>query len=275
MKSKNIFKNNISLRILVGIISIPLIIMVSIFGGYYFLILTLLISFFSLYELFLLFDSNDINPFRKVVIIYSIVSIIILFNKFDLLIYILLGLIFLLIIIEVLRKKNERNIINILFEIFSFIYIVMPLILFNKILSIKNFNYVLLIFLLIWISDTFAFFGGKLFGKHKLSYISPKKTIEGSIIGFIFPVFITIIYFYFISVSAFKTDCLIISILIGIFGQVGDLFESFLKRQNNIKDSSNIIPGHGGFLDRFDSIVFVIPVIYSYLFYFKSILKIS
>jgi len=120
----------------------------------------------------------------------------------------------------------------------------------------------------IWICDSAAYFVGKKIGKHKLfERISPKKTWEGAIAGFIFAI-IGFYVFMLIFIPAFPLiHSIILGAIIGIIGQFGDLSESQLKRDIKIKDSSAIIPGHGGFLDRFDSILFVLPAVYIYILF--------
>lgn len=123
-------------------------------------------------------------------------------------------------------------------------------------------NWVFLTFILVWTTDTFAYLIGRLMGKHLLApQISPKKTIEGSLGGLSFCL-ISGILGWKIFGGAPLLAYLGISIIVGIIAQIGDLFESALKRSVNIKDSGNLIPGHGGILDRFDSLLFVIPVMY-------------
>ena len=125
------------------------------------------------------------------------------------------------------------------------------------------------VFASIWICDSAAFFGGTALGKHKLfPRVSPKKSWEGAIFGFVFS--IIAMYLAKVLVLDFLSlkDALIIGVLIGIFGQVGDLIESLLKRDAGIKDSSNLIPGHGGIFDRFDSLFFSAPIVFMYLVYF-------
>jgi phosphatidate cytidylyltransferase len=131
----------------------------------------------------------------------------------------------------------------------------------------NEFNYELLIgfFILNWSGDTGAYLVGSAIGKNKLlERISPKKTIEGSLGGLI----LTVLIAYFISM-VFKQvsllDWIIVAILIVIFGTAGDLFESMIKRKAEVKDSGTLIPGHGGILDRFDSILFSAPVVFIYL----------
>ncbi|TBN05559.1 phosphatidate cytidylyltransferase [Hyunsoonleella flava] len=120
-------------------------------------------------------------------------------------------------------------------------------------------------FILVWVNDSFAYFVGKNFGKQKLfEKISPKKTVEGFLGGLLF----SCIASYFISTMTTTlnfTNWLLLAIVITVFGTLGDLIESKFKRQANVKDSGTIMPGHGGLLDRLDSIIFASPFIYSFL----------
>ena len=115
----------------------------------------------------------------------------------------------------------------------------------------------ILIFILAFATDTYAYISGCLIGKKKLTDISPKKTVEGSLIGVIMGVIIGSFYYYtFIGGISLKTIVLICLVL-SILSEIGDLVFSSIKRYFNKKDYSNLIPGHGGILDRFDSVIFV------------------
>ena len=128
---------------------------------------------------------------------------------------------------------------------------------------------VISILIFIWVNDSFAYLVGKNFGKRKLfERVSPKKTIEGFIGGWAF----SLIAAYFISnqhseLNITLVDWMIIASILSVFGTIGDLIESKFKRQANIKDSGNIMPGHGGLLDRLDSLFFAAPFVYLYLHY--------
>lgn len=121
------------------------------------------------------------------------------------------------------------------------------------------------VFALIWINDTFAFIVGKSIGKRKLlERISPKKTVEGFIGGIVFACIASIFIYKFtglLSVSLWIT----VAIVTAIFGTLGDLIQSQLKRQAGVKDSGQLMPGHGGIYDRLDSILFASPFIYLFL----------
>lgn len=131
----------------------------------------------------------------------------------------------------------------------------------------------LIIFLGCWITDTCAYFTGVFFGKHKLApIISPKKTIEGSIGGIVGVSIILASYTYIaaniIGIDANVGRAAIIGVICGFISQFGDLCASIIKREHNIKDFGNLMPGHGGVMDRFDSMIFVAPVVYYFITYF-------
>lgn len=136
-------------------------------------------------------------------------------------------------------------------------------------LNIQNdgLGYVVFLFTTILLTDTGCYYFGKKFGKHKLSpVISPNKTIEGSMGGAICAIIGALIIGYYIHLRVYHS--LILGILCTIFAQIGDLAESLIKRDAGVKDSGKLLPGHGGFLDRLDSYVLTIPVMFYYLKYF-------
>ena len=154
-------------------------------------------------------------------------------------------------------------------------YIILPFIFITKIsFGVNDYNPKIIIglFIIIWTNDTFAFIVGKSIGKNKLyEKISPKKTTEGFIGGIIFSVIAGfLISKYYIKASPQFSEKSImiwisIALIVGVFGTIGDLIESKFKRIAGVKDSGNIMPGHGGILDRLDSVIFVAPIIF--LFY--------
>ncbi len=128
-----------------------------------------------------------------------------------------------------------------------------------------NPNILLGCFILVWVNDSFAYLVGKKFGKQKLfEKISPKKTVEGFLGGLLFSCIASYFIATFTQTLNF-TSWLILSIVVSVFGTIGDLIESKFKRQANVKDSGKIMPGHGGLLDRLDSIIFAAPFIYLFL----------
>ncbi len=184
-----------------------------------------------------------------------------------------IGLPVMLIIIftYIILTNLKRSIIDVAITVFSLLYI--PFMFsFLKLILMMEHSRILIwyVFMGAFASDTFAYFIGSKFGKRKLCPdISPKKTVEGSI-GGIFGVILSYILLTFIANTYFDLNVNIIYMIIagivaGIAGQFGDLAGSAIKRYCKIKDFGNLIPGHGGILDRFDSMLFVAPVIYIFL----------
>jgi phosphatidate cytidylyltransferase len=127
------------------------------------------------------------------------------------------------------------------------------------------------VFATIWICDSAAYYIGTAFGKHKLfPRVSPKKSWEGAIAGFVFAILAMVISKNIIIDFLSWNSVIGIGMIVGILGQVGDLIESLFKRDSGVKDSSNLIPGHGGIFDRFDSLIFSSPFILILLKIFES-----
>lgn len=152
--------------------------------------------------------------------------------------------------------------------IFAVIYAVLP---FGFALGLPQVSFmeggfskeVFYLFILIWSSDTFAYIAGRFFGKHKMApKISPKKTWEGFAGG----VLLTLVLSFFIQSYSeeMRGNWIVVGVLVAVFAPLGDLVESQLKRSFGVKDSGNIIPGHGGILDRLDSFIICVPVVYLY-----------
>lgn len=131
--------------------------------------------------------------------------------------------------------------------------------------------------LVVWTGDTSAFYTGTLLGKHPLSpLVSPKKTIEGSIGALVGSVLVSVVaHFTFLPSLISLGNSIILGLVLNIFAQVGDLSESMLKRGAGIKDSGNLFPGHGGILDRIDSLIFAAPALFYYLYYLSNCLSIK
>jgi phosphatidate cytidylyltransferase len=131
--------------------------------------------------------------------------------------------------------------------------------------------YIALVFITAWITDVGGYVFGRLFGRHKMSpSVSPRKTVEGAVGGVLLTVLISVLalwgYSAYLSANGVQANynygsLIILSILCALISIIGDLSASLIKRENNIKDFGNILPGHGGILDRFDSIIFVAPLI--------------
>ena len=185
-----------------------------------------------------------------------------------------LGLLLYMMITELyLKKKNPTG--NWAYSMLSQLYVALPFALLNVLAfqystetSSVTYNPILplSIFVFIWLSDTGAYCTGSLIGRHRLfERISPKKSWEGSIGGGIFSIASSFVFAYFFSFMLWW-QWVGLAIVVVIFGTWGDLTESLMKRQLGIKDSGNILPGHGGMLDRFDSALMAIPAAVVYLY---------
>nr|WP_294778428.1 phosphatidate cytidylyltransferase [uncultured Flavobacterium sp.] len=167
-----------------------------------------------------------------------------------------------------LFEKKDRFLDTQAKYVFLIGYLIIPIIIFTKIPFINNQYFpeiIISILVIIWANDTFAYLVGITMGKNKLfERISPKKTIEGFVGGVIFAVVAGILLAHFY-LDQDLIKWIIIAMIVSAFGTLGDLIESKFKRIAGVKDSGNIMPGHGGFLDRLDSIIFVAPFVY--LFY--------
>ncbi|PJN87323.1 phosphatidate cytidylyltransferase [Bacillus sp. mrc49] len=123
--------------------------------------------------------------------------------------------------------------------------------------------YILLTLFTIWATDSGAYFIGKAIGKRKLwPEISPNKTVEGFIGGVFSAMIVGVLFYAFSSLDYTLFQLLLISLVIGVFGQLGDLVQSAYKRHYGVKDSGKILPGHGGILDRLDSLIFILPILH-------------
>ncbi len=172
--------------------------------------------------------------------------------------------------LELVLSQGKKTIIDISVTIFGIIYITV-MFLFLKSIRGLNMGKIFIWYVMIpaWGSDIFAYLIGRKIGKHKFTKVSPNKTIEGSVAGIIGAVVIGIIYTLIINnVFSLHINYFLIAFYIGvlaIIGQIGDLAESSIKRYCDIKDFSELIPGHGGMLDRFDSVIFILPFAYIFL----------
>ena len=264
-------------RIISAFFGLPIVIGVLLLGGKLFYIFIFLLSIAGLYEYYKAFLNTDYKPIPWVGYIITIIYYLqILINKYNFITFTALIFIALLMIFLVIIRKGY-NILNVAITILGIIYI--PF-LFSNLVFIYNTSFgkflVWLPFLTAWFSDTGAYFIGSYFGKNKLCpNLSPKKTLEGAIGGIITSaIFLAIIGIIFNNAN-FKLNIihyLILGLICGITSILGDLSASSIKRFTKIKDFGNIIPGHGGILDRFDSILFTAPTVFIYIAVINNLL---
>ncbi len=243
------------------------------------LLASIFISKYTFIGVFLIFGIIAIYEFQKLIhlknkSLYIIfIALLVTLNLFQDQLYLVIPILTLTIITELFLVKDLVTIRIIpMFEQRKHrttIFYLITCIVFLTMIPNYNGTYQPLIitgaFLITWTNDSFAYLVGKNFGKRKLlERISPKKTIEGFIGGFIFSVlagYLIAIFSHTLSISIW----LIISIIMSIFGTLGDLIQSKFKRQAGVKDSGTIMPGHGGIYDRLDSVIFASPFLYAFL----------
>lgn len=276
---------NLATRTAFGILYIGVLLFGILQGKYAFIAVFGTILGLALYEYFRLVERKTAHPISK---IFNIISGIAIFFSAYLylegictIVFATTSLLYILALIySAVLLKREDIYHSIIYSVFGQIYITLPLCLLLLIsyqyeIEADKYKYifVLAIFVFIWLNDTAAYLIGSMFGKHKLiERISPRKSMEGFIGGVVFTVLAGMGFAYI------YTEYPILfwigfALIVSLFGTLGDLFESLIKRTYQVKDAGNLIPGHGGILDRIDSLLIVVPAIFLYLMLSLAYLK--
>jgi phosphatidate cytidylyltransferase len=253
-------------RIVTAIIAAAVFLPIVIYGGLPFIFLTYLMASVGLYELL---KMRNISLFTiPGLLSLALLWIVLLPKEFQQFIYDLnytkvelAFIVVLLFLTYTVATKNKFTFEDVGFSVLGTIYVGLGFYYFMETRDAGR-VYIFYSLFMIWATDSGAYFIGKALGKRKLwPEISPNKTIEGSIGGVVCAVIVAVLFSVFSEIDASLFQLLVITIVLSIFGQIGDLVESALKRHFNVKDSGRILPGHGGILDRFDSLLFVWPLI--------------
>ncbi|MGE3063011.1 MAG: phosphatidate cytidylyltransferase [bacterium] len=270
-------KSNLFFRLLTSFAFVPFFLAIFDYGSFPFLFLVLGIIGIMAYEFFYLLRAKNLNPYFKVGVFSSIILGFIMYYSSALFTYFLITLVIMLVTVGELRRKNGgESIIYMSSTTFGVIYTGW---LGGHMLLVRQFSesvfncgiMIYLPFLMIWMADTGAFFLGSLIGRHKiLPRVSPSKSYEGLLGGLLFSFLSGFIFMKLWAPFLSIADILVLSLISVVAGLAGDLVESAMKRDANIKDISSFLPGHGGVLDRFDSILYALPLFY---YYFVFILK--
>lgn len=269
---------------MVAFIFAPLVIYITLLGKLPFLILIEVLIILGLWEFFRISETkNSEIPKILLLILGALLGVFTYLWGEKVFLFFLLAILYSSALFLVIKGKTEGATSNLALSLLGFFYVaglfsylillreMSPESVSNRFASLTTSYkvggvWIVYLLLCIWSCDTFAYFIGAPLGKHQLSpTVSPRKTVEGfggGILGAIAAAFFSHFVFF---TSAQLKDLLIISAIVALVGQVGDLTESLFKRDAQIKDSSHIIPGHGGILDRFDSLLFVSPIVYYYL----------
>jgi len=267
-------------RIIVAIIFIPCIVLIARKGGVYYLILVDAVIAGGIWEFYRMTEVSITNPYKIIGTAGAILLPVFFYYQLHDYIYLLITMILIgIIVTELCRRGRNFFVYNISVTMFGVFYVgwlgshmllirEIPLKTGNMDYS-AGFKYVMLLLLLTWCYDTGAYAVGSIAGRHRLfPLISPGKTLEGIIGGMVFAIAGVIVargyMFSFLNIP----EAVVLALLISVTGQTGDLVESMIKRDMRKKDSSRTIPGHGGILDRFDSMLFNAPSVYYILIFY-------
>jgi len=266
--------SNRTTRIVVSFLAIPVLLLLSWYGRLPFFSLILVIALLAFKEFAVMLHHKNIfiNKFIGYISI-AFIFVNTYWKLIDFEIFLLISMI-VLMVAELFRNKSSAinniagTLLGIIFlGIFSAQIINIREFYSDNILMYPQGGFLIISVLVsIWMCDSAAYFLGTAFGKHKLfQRVSPKKSWEGALAGFVFSILSMMSAKVFLLDFFEWQDIIVIGLIIGIVGQIGDLIESLLKRDAGVKDSSALIPGHGGIFDRFDSLIFSSPLIYLYL----------
>lgn len=269
-----ISKNLIS-RVLTGIVFVSVILACIIVGEYTYALIFCLVEVLALSEFYKLIEKSTNIKISK---LYNIIGGVLLFAGSFLYFSgtVSLGVVFapymcylIFLFISELYLKKEDPILALAYSALGQIYLAIPFASLNYVVfsygQSYHYVYILALLVMIWVNDSFAYLSGVSFGKHRMfERISPKKSWEGFAGGAICTIIASIIFSnYYPGLSI--TSWVIFALIVVVFGTLGDLTESLMKRTLKVKDSGNILPGHGGILDRFDSLIMATPALAIYL----------
>lgn len=266
--------SNLKARVFVAVIVGPLLLGLTYLGDLFFFALALGITLLSMYELNLLLKARDSKT--PVWLDMGLTTIVLLNFKFGFTPaeHILFGVVSIRVLYEMFRNEGSA-LLNTGGSLLSIMYLGLSggaIVLLREqfIDQTKGGLFLIALLLTVWTGDTVAYFIGSAFGKHRLfERVSPKKSWEGFWAGLIGSMVIMVVFAYTMLPWLKVPYALVIGVIVGTVGVLGDLAESLFKRDSGIKDSSNLIPGHGGVFDRFDSLFASAPVIYLFLQVFE------
>ncbi|MFN0158074.1 MAG: phosphatidate cytidylyltransferase [Bacteroidota bacterium] len=299
--------SNLTIRVLVALVGIPIILLLTMAGGFYFFVFVVLVSSLALHEYYRLAIKRGALPQVGLGLFFGICvnaafvhhRLQVMFPEFllpsmaECVLILFLLFVPAILVNELFRNKGTPT-LNVATTLSGVLYVslfmgslvglrelfipqVFPVDLHfgvsgipvppEIIQTIDDWGgyTIITIFAAIWLCDSAAYFAGTRWGKHKLfPRVSPNKSWEGAVAGFIFAIVTFVVARQVVLPYMDFSTAIVCGMIVGIFGQAGDLVESLIKRDTGVKDSSSLIPGHGGVLDRFDSLMFVSPLLFFY-----------
>jgi phosphatidate cytidylyltransferase len=271
-------RDSVAKRVLASLVFIPCLVIIARRGGYYYLALIDIMILIGLWEFYRMMEAKGLKPYRMMGILSGLALSWYVFFQQGVYANVLLSVIFIgIMVLELARKEKGLAVYHIsvtLFGVFYVAWLGSHLILIRELPHLKGldyslgFSFVIVTFVLTWCYDTGAYFIGSWLGKHPLlPSVSPGKTLEGAAGGVVASIVGILVARATIAPYLTYPNAIGLALAASVIGQIGDLSESMIKRDVKIKDSSRTIPGHGGVLDRFDSLLFTAPLIYYFLKY--------
>lgn len=270
---------NLTRRIVTACLYIPTLVIIMREGGIYYLVLVELLIGVGTYEYYRIMETKGTRPRKALGVGGALLLGFGVYFQNPLWAFTLFTLVlFVAMVAELFRDDLDRAIFHIAGTIFGILYVgwlgshllllrELPLVLGTD--YREGMSYALLPYVLTWAFDTTAYFVGISFGRHKLlRRISPEKSVEGAVGGTLSALAALFIARWWFAHYLTFGDCIALGLAVSVFATVGDLIESLIKRAANLKDSAKTIPGHGGVLDRFDSLLLTAPITYYYLRFF-------
>lgn len=269
---------NLGVRIVTGIVFITVLMAGILYNQYSYLIIFSLITGLALYEFYGLISKTKNADLNKTLNTFGGLLLFIggyfFFSSPDkqMITLVPYGIFILSLFISELFLKGTNPIQSLAYAVLGQIYLAIPLSLLSYLAfgydvanNTYHYAFLLALFVFIWVNDSFAYLTGSLFGKHRMfERISPKKSWEGFVGGALFTIAASVLFANFFTQLP-VWGWIGFAIILIIFGTLGDLVESLFKRTLNVKDSGNLLPGHGGILDRIDSVIFSIPALFIYI----------
>ncbi len=268
-------RRQLTRRLLTAAVGVPAVVICSLVGGYAFLIAINFVIGFGLFEFYRMMEAKGIRPFKFFGVAAGLAVSWFVYFQGGVFSSLFITLVLLVImVLELSRRNGELAVFHISSTIFGVFYVAW---LGSHVILLRQLGeslpgidlggrFVILAFVLAWCTDTGAYFVGNAIGKRKLMpRVSPNKSVEGAIGGVVLALAAALIMKYTFAPFLTIVDALILGLVSPIMAILGDLVESLMKRDVRVKDTSRALPGHGGMLDRFDSVLFVAPLVYYYL----------